>query len=394
MSRLLKTILILLVLAGLGYRGWQRYAAAGHDPHAAMGMGGAAPVGVAAVLVRDVRLWNEFSGRLTAVESAVVRPRVTGTIEEVHFKDGALVHKGQVLFTIDRRSYRAEVERAEGNLAAATAQALAAKRELERADHLFEEKALSQRDYDQRKSGSDVAAASVKVAASALDTAKLNLDYTEVQAPISGRIGRAEVTQGNLVEAGMGAAPVLTTIVSDNPIYADFDMDEPTFLHYIGAAAGNVSKIPVELGLAGETGTPHSGHISSFDNQLSTTSGTIRVRAVFDNPDGLLVPGLFAHLLVGSPAERKVTLINDRAVGTDQNKKFVLVVGEENKVEYREIHPGPLTDGLRIVEEGLKEGEKIVVSGLQRARPGAPVTPEMVSMATLEAPAQAEEGQK
>jgi multidrug efflux system membrane fusion protein len=383
-----KKIVILLVIGGAGYAGYKSFFAQGPAGGGPGGMppGGAAPVSVAKVIGRDVNLWSEFSGRLVAVDRADVRPRVSGTIEAIHFKDGTLVNKGDLLFTLDSRPYIAEVDRAAGQLASAQAQAQAARKESERASRLFKEKALSSREYDQRQSDINVADANVKSAEAALEVAKLNLDYAAIKAPVSGRVGRAEITVGNLVEGGMGNGPVLTTIVSSMPIYADFEMDEPTFLHYVGVTAGDVTKIPVELGLATETGAPHAGHVQSFDNRMDVASGTIRVRAVFDNPDGILIPGMFARILLGSAAPMKAILITDRAIGTDQNKKFVLVVGDDNKVEYREIKPGPAVDGLRIVEEGLKEDEKIIVNGLQRARPGAPVTPELVEMNAKEKP--------
>jgi multidrug efflux system membrane fusion protein len=384
MPRLLKLVLVLVLVGGIGYGVRLRLMMDAPPPNPMM-MGGPKPVGVATVKARDIQLWNEFSGRLVAVDRADVRPRVSGILEEVRYKDGAMVSKGDILFVIDQRPYKAEADRAEGQLAAARAQAAAARREIERSDKLFKEKALSQKDYDQRRSDIDVADANVKIAQAALETAKLNLDYTEVKAPIPGRVGRAEVTEGNLVEAG-GSAPVLATIVSDAQIHADFDMDEPTFLHYVGAVAGDVSKIPVELGLATETGTPHNGHIVSFDNRINVSSGTIRVRAVFENPDHALVPGLFARLLVGSAAPSHVLLITDRAVGTDQDKKFVLAVAD-GKAEYRQVKLGPSAEGLRIVEEGLKEGDRIIVSGiLPTLRPGMPVKAEEAPMDAKDAP--------
>ena len=387
MPRWLKTIIVILILAGLGYLAYQRFAP--HDEvspdMAAGGPPPAMPVSVAKVVARDVQVWNDFSGRLTAVDHAEIRPRVSGVIEAMHFTEGAVVNKGDLLFTIDQKPYIAEVDRAQGALASAQAQAKLAHKDDVRAEGLLKEKAIAKRDYDQRRSDVTVADANVKSAQAALETAQLNLDYTQIKAPISGRVSRAEITVGNLVETG-SSAPVLTTIVSSNPIYADFEIDEVTFLHYVGATAGDVTKLPAELGLATETGTPHTGHIASFDNRLNAASGTIRVRAVFDNPDGLLVPGMFARMLLGTAAPAPALLITDRAVGTDQNKKFVLVVGDDNKVAYREVRLGPLADGLRIVEEGLKADEKIVVSGLQRARPGAEVVPEVVAMDAPPAP--------
>ena len=224
-----------------------------------------------------------------------------------------------------------------------------------------------------------------------LTTARLNLDYTHITSPIDGKIGRAEITEGNLVESGSGA-PVLTTVVSSDPVYADFEVDEESFLRYVaaGSAGSDASQVPVMLGLSDENGAPHTGRIESFDNQVNAMSGTIRVRAIFDNSDGTLIPGLFARIRLGSAKEESAILITDRAVGTDQNKKFVYVVGEGNKAEHREVKLGGMADGLRIVEEGLKPGEKIIVGGLQRVtKPGRPVTPEVVPMEGAVVPAQA-----
>ena len=344
--------------------------------------GGAAPVSVAQVIERKIREWHEFSGRLVAVDQAEVRPRVSGIIDTVHFTDGTLVSKGDALFTIDPRPFAAEVTRTEGLLGSAEAQLVLTRAELKRAEKLIGEKAIPQHEYDQHRNDFNVAEANVKSAKAALDVAQLNLDYTIVKAPITGRVSRAEITTGNLVEAG-NSAPVLTTVVASTPIYADFEIDEATFLEYAHAGITgnkNVSGIPVMMALTGETGAPHTGHIESFDNRLNSASGTVRVRTVFDNADGVLMPGLFAHIKLGGAKETQALLITDRAVGTDQSKKFVLVVGDDNKVVYREVKLGMLADGLRVVNEGLKPGEKIIVNGLQRARPGSEVTPEVVPM--------------
>ncbi len=361
-----KKIVGLAVIAGVAYFVYERFMP--HGPGGGMGMGGAAPVSVAEVLEKDVQQWHDFSGRVVAVDMVDIRPRVSGTIDKVHFSNGQMVKAGDQLFTIDPRPYRAVLE-------SATARATLADADLKRAQQLVAEKAVPQREYDQRKNDAAVAHAD-------LVTAKLNLQYTDITAPISGRISRAEITQGNLVEAGPNA-PVLTSIVSSNPIYADFEIDEATYLQYAQSRSthnGQSSKIPVSMALMGEDGFPHKGAIDSFDNKLNDTSGTIRVRASFDNADGALVPGLFAHVRIGETATSKALLITDRAVGTDQNKKFVMVVDKDNKAQYREVKLGVNVDGLRVVADGLKPGEKIIVNGLQRARPGAPVTPEMVPM--------------
>lgn len=369
MPRPIKLLVAILIIAGIG---WYVY---GHffAPHGGAGMQGGAPtVSVAKVIERNVEQWNEFSGRLVAVGQVDIRPRVSGTIEAVYFKNGAIVQKGDPLFTIDPRPYQAALE-------AANARATLAENELKRAQKLVKEKAIPQRDYDQRKNDAEVARAD-------LVRAKLDLEYTRITSPINGRVSRAEITVGNLVDGG-GNAPVLTRVVSISPIYADFEVDEANFLQYVHAETRDVSQIQVQMGLASDKDTPFKGHIESFDNRLDNTSGTIRVRAVFDNADGTLVPGLFARIRLGSSTAGKALLITDRAVGTDQSKKFVIVVGADNKTEHREVKLDGMADGLRIVHEGLKPGEQIIVSGLQRVMmPGQPVTPEVVAMDAADAP--------
>ncbi len=355
------------------------------------------PVNVAEVAQRDVQQWHEYSGRLASVDAVQIRPRVAGTIDAVHFKDGSRVEKGALLFTIDPRPFQAEVDRAGGALASAQAADALAATELKRGEALIKDKSISRHDFDQRKNAFDVAEANVKSAQAALDSAKLNLGYTQIAAPIDGRVGRAEITEGNLVEAG-GGAPVLTTVVADDPIYAEFEMDEATYMEYAHASAEDVKGAPVEMGLTGEDGTPHKGHIESFDNRLNPTTGTIRVRAEFDNKDGALLPGLFARIRIGNPGRNNALLITDSAVGTDQDKKFVYVLGDDNKLNYREVKLGASIDNLRIVTDGLKPGEKIVVSGMRMGlRPGAQVMPQVVSMDEADAanmqPAAAPAGQ-
>lgn len=330
-------------------------------------MGGAVPVSVAKVIERKVQTWQEFSGRLVAVDAAEIRPQVSGTVDSIHFEDGAIVKKGDLLFVIDPRPYAAAYQSAKARFDFADA-------EWKRAEILLAEKAISKRDYDQRKNEALVTKAD-------LTRARLNLNYTKVKAPIDGRVSRAEITVGNLVEAGPNA-PLLTTVVASHPIYADFELDETNYLRYARALAEgkDVQAIPVTMQLAAG-GEARQGKIESFDNKLDVMSGTIRVRAVFDNEDGVLVPGLFASVKLGGAEEKEAVLITDRAVGTDQNKKFVIVVGADGKTERRQVTLGGMAEGLRIVEEGLTPGEQIVVSGLQRIMmPGQPVTPEMVSM--------------
>jgi len=374
-----KNIFIGLAIILISYFVFSRFHKSGHGPDMA---GGAAPVSVSVVIERKVQQWNEFSGRLVAVDTVEIRPRVSGVIESVNFKNGAYVNKNDLLFTIDSRIYAADVARAEGVLASAQAQALLARSEQARSKRLFKEKAIPQREFDERNNAANVAEANLKSALASYESAKLNLEYTQVKSPITGKVSRAEITVGNLVEAGSNA-PVLTSVVSSDPIYMDFEVDEDTFLQYANARLitdNKDNKIPVIMTLGGSSDIPHKGFVESFDNRLNTASGTIRARAVFSNADGMLLPGLFARIKLGNETEAPAILITDRAIGTDQNKKFVFVVENDNKISYREIKLGPVVDGLRVVREGLKPGEKIVVNGLQRTRPGMVVTPEVVAM--------------
>lgn len=371
-----KKYVLLIAVGAAGYFAFTRFM-----PHGGGFQMPPAPVNVAEVIERDVQQWHAFSGRLVAVDQAEVRPRVSGVITEVKFKDGAMVKKNQALFVIDPRPYAAEVARAEGALASADAVASLARTEYERGDRLFKDKAISRNDYERRLNANRAADANLKSARAALDAAKLNLEYTQVAAPIAGRAGRAEITEGNLVQAG-SSAPLLTTVIANDPIYADFDADERTYLQYINAhSTGNkqAAEIPVKLTLA-DGQKEYEGHISSFDNQLKMVSGTIRMRAVFDNPDGLLVPGLFAHVEVGAVDQGGTLLIADRAVGTDQDKKYVYVLGDGNKIAYREVKLGDLVGGLRVVQDGLKVGEKIVLDITPRLFSGADVKPDVVPM--------------
>jgi multidrug efflux system membrane fusion protein len=348
----------------------------------------AVPVSVAAVERRDVALFDEFSGRLEAIERVEVRPRVSGAVQDVHFVEGSLVQKGDLLVTIDPAPYAAEVARAEAQVAAAQARVALAASDLERGQQLFGNRTVSQRDLDQRVNAEREAAANLKSAEASLQTARLNLGWTEVRAPVSGRVGRQEITVGNLVAAG-GGAPVLTTLVSVDPIYARFDADEHAVrralesiaaTERIGDAHTAVDRIPVLLDRAG--GEPLRGSMQLIDNQVDGRTGTVRVRAVFDNPRGVLMPGQFVRLRMGQPTAAPALLVNERAIGTDQDKRFVLVVGDDNKASYRVIALGAATNGLRIVTDGLNEGERIVVNGLQRVRPGAVVAPKQVGMET------------
>lgn len=392
-------ILILLILAFFIVKRVFFTAPAGGG----MGAGGPVPVSVAQALERETNLWHSFSGRLEAIDKADVRARVSGTIERIYFRDGAMVKRGQPLFLIDPEPYKAELARAEGQLATAQAELTTARANAARAQKLMRANAIARSDYDVRMGAAHSAEGNLRAARAAVVSARLNLRYTTVTAPINGRASRAELTSGNMVDAGP-SSPILTTIVSQSPLYVSFEADEQTFLSSIrGVRGSQLANIPVEMGLSNEDGTPHQGRIGSFDNQMDPTSGTIRVRAVFDNADGSLIPGLFANIRIGSAEQVPVVLVNDKAISTDQASKFVYVVDDEGKAAYRPVTIGAPQGTLRMVTEGLKAGETVIVNGLGHVRPGAPVQPQPVDMETLarpdapaaeeaaaEAPAQAE----
>ena len=342
-------------------------------------------VSVATVSETEITAWDEFSGRLEAVERVDVRSRVAGAVHAVHFREGALVRQGDLLLTIDPAPYAAEAERAEAQVAAAQARQAQAASEHARAKRLWEESAIAQRELEERANAEREAGANLRAALAQLQAARLNLGYTQVRAPVAGRIGKLEVTVGNLVAAGPGA-PVLTTLVSVSPMYASFDADEQVILRALkelpgGASARSlIERIPVQMGTSTMSDTPYRGRLQLIDNQVDAKSGTIRLRAAFDNQDGALMPGQFARVRMGQAQTRRAVLVSERAVGTDQEKKYVLVVADGNKAEYREVTLGPSSNGLRVVLSGLKPGERIVVNGLQRVRPGSPVQPQPVSM--------------
>lgn len=339
----------------------------------------AAGVEVAEVVGKQITDWQDYSGRLEAIDRVEIRPLVSGTLTAVHFKDGALVKKGDVLFTIDPRPYAAEVAHAQAQLAGAEARAAYTASDDARSQRLLGDNAIARRDYEEKHNAAREAAANVQAAQAALRSANLNLEYTHITAPVSGRISRAEVTVGNIVSVGSNT-PALTTLVSVSKIYASFDVDEQSFLKYVNPARANGTQVPVYLGLANEDAYSRQGKVGSIDNRLDTTSGTIRVRAVFDNADGQLLPGLYARIRLGGGAPRNALLVDEKALGTDQDKRFVLVVGKDNHATYREVRVGANQDGLRVIESGLKSGERIIVNGLQRVRPGDAVAPTLVPM--------------
>ncbi len=322
---------------------------------------------------------------MAAVDSAEIRPQVSGRITEIRFQDGQTVQAGAVLFVIDPRPYEAAVAKAEADLATANNNARLARIELDRATRLKAAQAIAQDFYDQRANSSGVAQAAIQSANAALTQARLDVDRAYVKAPISGRVSRAEITVGNLVEAGANA-PLLTSIVSKDGIYADFEVDEHTYLRSIRSHAVDANqeqKIPVELTLQGDDRS-YKGSIESFDNKIDTGTGTIRARARFDNADGSLVPGMFVTVRLASAANSHVVLVPEDAVGTDQSKRYVYVVGRDNKAAFREVSLGQDVDGKRVVVSGLRSGEHFIVDGLQRVQPGAIVSAQRETNPTSE----------
>ena len=367
-----------LTLTGCGSNASAQAAAAPPPPQ----------VDVAQVVSKQVTEFDEFTGRFEAVERVEIRPRVSGYIASRNFAEGREVQKGDVLFVIDPRPYEADYKHAKAQLDQARSQSVLAKSERERATKLLQSHAISQEEYDTRAAGLEQADANVEAAQAALDQSALNLSWTRVTAPITGRVSRALVTEGNLVTAGQTE---LTTLVSLDPIYVRFDGDEQAYLKYTkiareaaqakvkGNEAGTTGS-PVLVGLADEAGYPHQGVMVFEDNELDPTTGTIRGRARLENHDRAFTPGLFARVKLMGSNKYEALMVNDSAVGTDQTVRYVLVVGADNKVQYRPVKLGPVIDGLRVVTDGLHAGETVVVSGLQRVRPGAQVNPEKVAM--------------
>ena len=340
------------------------------------------PVSVATVIDKSVTEWDEFSGRVQPVDRVEIRPQVSGLIVAVHFDEGQMVKKGDPLFTIDPRPFQAELTRAQAALEGAQAKLILAQANLIRSKELFDTHTVARSELDQNNDAYMEADANLKSAQATLQAAQINLDYTAIASPVTGRVSRAEITVGNLVEAGANA-PLLTTVVSVSPVYVEFEIDEQTYLKYLAnGAEGNsgLDHIPVSMELADEEGYPRRGRLKSIDNRLDTTSGTIRVRAVFDNSTGDLTPGLYAKVRTAGSAAETAVLVDDRAVGTDQDKKYVMVVDAANRVNYRAVTLGPVVNGLRIVRSGLQKGERIVIDGLQSVRPGQVIVPENVAM--------------
>ncbi|HEY2396237.1 MAG TPA: efflux RND transporter periplasmic adaptor subunit [Rudaea sp.] len=361
--------ILLVVLAAAVLAGCSR-------SQATPGAGTAPPptVSVAEVLSKPLRDFEEFTGRLEPVTTVSIQPRVAGFIDSAQFDEGAHVKKGQLLFRIDPRPFQAEVDRLAAQVKRARTQSALAATNRDRGNQLIAKHVIAQQDYDVLEATANSSRDDIGAAEAALEAARLNLEFTRVRSPIDGRVSRMLITPGNLV----ATTSVLTTVVSDDPVYAYFDADEQTYLRFAHREAASGS--PVYMGLADEQGYPHEGRLDFVDNKVDANSGTIRARAVFANKDGRYTPGLFARIKLVGGDTRESILIDERAVGTDLGKKFVLALKKDNTLEYRPITLGANIDGLRVVSEGLAAGDVIVVNGLQHVRPGAAVTPQRVTM--------------
>ena len=350
---------------------------------------------------REVTDYFEFPGQTAAVGEVEVRARVTGYLIKVNFEDGQAVKKGDLLFEIDPQPYQAAVDRAEGDLKRLQALLDKAKVDLKRSAKLRPSGAASQDEYEQREAQLKVHTASLQSAEAAVREARLDLGFTKISSPIDGRVSRTRITEGNLVQPGPGGSTVLTTVVTTDPIYVYFNIDEHALLKYEGAAWGSGKeihpdrikrlKIPVEIGLENEEGFPHAGVLDFVDNRVDQETGTIQARGVFDNAKHYLTPGLFVRVRIPFGKPHQALMVNERAIGRDQKQKFLLTVNKDNVVEYHEVKVGALRDGLRVIQSGIEAGDMVIVKGLQRVRPGLPVTPvaEEKGIAASAAPASA-----
>ncbi len=339
----------------------------------------AAPkVTVAQPLVAPVGEWSDHTGRAEAVDSVEIRPRASGHLQRVAFKEGELVKAGDLLFVVDPRPYGAALSRAQADLERAQVDQQQAQREATRAETLFKTHVITEQERDTQSSSLLQLMARAKVAGAAVSSAQLDLEYAYVRAPIAGRIGRTLVTAGNLVGPAMPSP--LTTLVSVNPLHVYVDVDESNALR-LGRGARGAPPVVAQVGFSDEPGHPHAATVDFVDNRVDPQTGTLRVRVVVKNDDGRLTPGLFARVRMPLGAAHDTVLVDDRAVGTDQDRRYVYVVDPQNKVQYRAVKLGPLHEGLRVVREGLTPADRVVVVGLQRVRPGAPVSVDLVPMA-------------
>lgn len=341
-------------------------------------------VNVAAVVKKSVTEWDEYSGHIEAIESAEIRPRVSGHLNRVNYQEGGLVEKGQLLFTIDNREYQAIADAARADASRAEARVALAKQDLSRAETLVTDRAVSQGEVDQRHMEAQQAEADLLAARANLARADLDLSFTRITSPITGRAGEALIKPGNLVAPNQS---LLTTVVSVDPVYVSFTGDERAYLRYQELARAGTRESsrdvrnPVLIGLANEEGFPHQGEVDFVDNALNPATGTIRARAILPNPDGIFTPGLFARVRLLGASQTDALLINEQAVLTDQDRRYVYVVGKDNAAERRDVKIGPRVEGLVAVESGLKAGDKVIINGMRKIFfPGQPVNPRVVPM--------------
>jgi len=344
-------------------------------------------VSVAKVIQREITPWEEFSGRIEAKEVVQIRSRVGGVIEKTRYREGDIVKKGDLLFTIEKQVFQAELNRAEAEAERARAQAKLSQVERQRATDLLKRKLISQDEYDQRIAAEHQANANVRAAEATKRLAHLNFGYTDIRSPINGRTGRALVTNGNLVSASPSPTPdLLTTVVSLDPVYVVFDCDELTYLEYFGnsqqsAEYNGKKRRTVYVGLGNEEGFSREGYVDFVDNKVNPDTGTIRLRAVLENKDYKLTPGLFARVKLMGNATKVAVLIDDLAILTDQNRKYVYLLGPENRAMRRDISLGRIVEGLRVVEKGINGDEKVIVHGIQKVFfPNMPVNPQTITM--------------
>lgn len=352
----------------------------------------AMPVDTEEVAYEKVQVWKNFSGRVVAVDRAEIRPQVSGIITEIKFEDGQYVEKGDVLIVIDPRPYEAALSQAKAELHAAQTQANLAEKEYQRAKNLINSNAISQSLLDERLNNRQASSSSVQAAEARVLAAEINLDYASIKAPISGKISRAEVTEGNLVQSN--ASPLLTSIVSDEKIYIDFEIDERTYLDFVKQNKGrNATEVPVRVTLL-DSSFEYNGFIHSFDNRIERASGTIRARALLDNKERVLLPGMSVSVRMGSSSQEEQIIITERAIGTDQDRKFVFVLGDNSTAQYREVKIGESIDGKRIILSGLKKGEHVIKEGLAKIRPGMPVISKSSMKQTAAPETKAQEAEK
>ena len=345
------------------------------EPAAAVAAPQAMPVDITVVKRVPIRVWSTFSARLQAVEQVDLRPQVSGAITEVRFRDGQRVQKGETLFVIEPGPYEAAVNEATATLAAARDRHAHAEKEHRRAQSLIGKGAIPERVLDERANTATVTKSEVTAAEARLRRARIDLDHAFVKAPITGRVSRAEITVGNLVQAGPNA-PLLTSIVSDEEIYADFEVDERTYLQFVQAGAKTLEaeqRIPVRLAVGGDAGIEVEGYIHTFDNRIDPATGTIRARALFARTSPVLLPGMFARVRLGTASLEPTVVLPESAILTDQDRKFVYVVDAGGRAAYRQVALGASVEGKRVIASGLAEGDRVITSSLMMMRPGVPV---------------------